>query len=561
MFYNNQIDLLAGIDCPGIGFDDLMEQQQSNSHLVLLPCNPPSSPLSTFIPTDEDLGNAGRFAHYLTDATGAIGIKPLTINLPTSTEQVVEFFNSVVKQGESVTVQGTRSGIVRASIPTENTHILSLDRMTGLIGTRTDEAGNNFIRVQSGTTLNKLHQLIEQNFPGYFYPVDPTYQDAAIGGNVSTNASGKHTLAYGSTRQNVSGLTAVLPDGGVLQINRGEHNPCDRELELISIDGKSRVLKIDTDVIVPSGKSSIGPHCHRNVDVIDMLIGAEGTLGVITEVEVKLLPKPKHHLYSTSFFNNQNEAFAFAKELKCIFEKENITLTALEFIDENSLRIAKATSNQVEFKEEAKGAVFFDVASNFKGEDPTDCEQISKAIDLAVALYEKHNGLTEASGFDNDSLKFFTVLREAVPVGINSQITRVKQQIPEAHKVSLDMTVPFEKIEEIYEYYKQLFESSKIAGYIFGHFGSGHLHVNVIPNSSQQFREFKEKTYFEIAEKIISLGGSIAGEHGIGREKVKLMHLQFSDEELVQLKAVKDFFDPHGILNPGVLYPQTKTSP
>ena len=157
------------------------------------------------------------------------------------------------------------------------------------------------------------------------------------------------------------------------------------------------------------------------------------------------------------------------------------------------------------------------------------------------------------AGFDSSDLEAMKAFRHALPERINSIIGHRKLNIPDLTKVGTDMAVPIGALAEMHDEYRQRLEEAHIEYCIFGHIGNSHLHVNILPRSMDEL-ETAYALYTDFARRAVALGGSVAGEHGIGRLKKKFMDIQYNRQELELMKEVKRFFDPEGTLNPGVLY-------
>jgi D-lactate dehydrogenase (cytochrome) len=198
--------------------------------------------------------------------------------------------------------------------------------------------------------------------------------------------------------------------------------------------------------------------------------------------------------------------------------------------------------------EDAAAAVYVEIG--FKDEPELDA--IYDALREAAA----HAGLDPAhswAGFTDKDLEEMKRLRHAVPETVNSIIGQRKARVPELHKVGTDMSVPLDGLPEMMGFYRRLLGAAGLEFVIFGHIGDGHVHVNILPRTAGELEQ-AEDLYMDFAREAVRLGGSVAAEHGIGRIKRKFLPIQFADEDVAAMRAVKAAFDPAGTLNPGVLF-------
>jgi D-lactate dehydrogenase (cytochrome) len=280
-----------------------------------------------------------------------------------------------------------------------------------------------------------------------------------------------------------------------------------------------------------------------------MLIGSEGTLAGIAEVEVRLTTRPKNRLYFTQFFDSVDTAFDFATSVQRI----GLSILALEFVDQNSIKIisncaARQSCKTIQsIKPNDSAAVFLDITYD----NPSDLEDIYEKLQTELDSFGVDTSRSLAGTEDRD-LQDFKVFRHAIPENINALVASRKKNMPSLYKISTDMSVNPEKLKEIFDFYNMTLSQMKIDHFIFGHFGDAHLHLNVVPNSLEQLNKF-QSIYAEFAKKVVQCGGAVAGEHGIGRVKKHFLPIQYNSEELEQLKLIKSFFDPNWLLNPGVL--------
>lgn len=491
---------------------------------------------------------ADRFSSYLSDESKLRGEVPQSISLPQTVEQLSDVLASHHAANQPTAISARRTGVVGGCVPFGRTNLVSLERLNGVLGSGTDEkTGEPYLSVLSGTQLSTIDEYLAANLPGWYYPVDPTCRDAAIGGNISTNAAGMRSFFYGSTRKWVRGLSVVLSDGGVINFRRGEVTAEGGRLKIEARNGLREFL--GRPIRVPDTKHSIGYHFSDGVDLADIFVAAEGTLGAIAAAEIRLAPRPRKRLYYLQFFNDQSAAFNFAAKI----QSAPLSILAVEFLDSRSLAIAathpgrQAARALQALRPEFNGAVFLDIMLD----SDADLDRAHDLLAAEAAAAGADIDQSIAGGEDRDLAEIKT-LRHAIPEMINKLVAKRKLDIPRLHKYSTDMAVPITARAEIFAFYERVLGKLGLDFFIFGHFGSGHLHVNVVPKSEKELDDFLA-VYLDFGREVIRLGGSVAGEHGIGRVKKEFLKLQYTAQELETLRGIRTFFDPNWLLNPGVL--------
>ncbi len=539
---------------------------------------------------------------YLRDESRLPGEPPRRIYFPASTLEVSAAVEEIRARGERLTISGARTGIVGGAANHGAENILSLERLCPppRLERRAGSGGDPggwLLRVGAGLTHARLLEFLGAanaggsggeggRVPGrggrggtppaqpaspLFYPVDPTELSASLGGNAATDASGARTLHYGSTRRWLEGLTVVLADGGVLRLRRGERLAREGWFELGRRGGRFERLRLEP-VRVPATKHVAGYPLREDMDLIDLFIGSEGTLGIVTELELRLLEQEGERLYLCLFLPEATEVGELVRQLKAAGAGGPaggaasagsraapaggpFALLALEYMDGASLELLRGyrreagdASGVPALPPEARGALYLEAA--YAGQEAL--EEATARLGGLLAGY----GLSledSWAGFDEESRERMKRFRHALPERINSIIGRRQRGMPGLTKVSTDMAVPDEALPAMLETYRGALAGAGLEHAIFGHIGNGHLHVNVLPRSPRELAAARE-LYGLFARRAVELGGSVSGEHGIGRLKKDFLRIQYSEEELRRLRAVKDFLDPEGRLNPGVLF-------
>jgi len=477
--------------------------------------------------------------NYLTDSSNMPGGNAESLLIPESADEIAAILSDANEQGISVTISGARTGTVGGAIPYGG-YVISLERLNKI--KRIDKDAKTAV-VEPGVVLGDLQKAVEAD--GLFYPPDPTEWSCQIGGTVATNASGARSFKYGATREYVERLTVVLASGEIVNIRRGEY-----------VSSDEGVIKIgETSIKVPTYER---PNVRKNVsgyfnaqplDAIDLFVGSEGTLGVITEIELSLLDKPDGFFSGIVFFTNRGDLLSFVEETRDLsisnhkFEISNlIDATLIEYFDRNSLRFI---SEKFPETPDVAGAIFFEQ------ETTTDTE------DAVLArwneLLEKHNADLENSWFatnaqDREKMRAF---RHALPLAANERYSRSGFR-----KISSDMAVPVAEFRSLLKFYEDQCGPSGIDHVIFGHIGDCHLHLNLFPKSIEE-NERARHIYGRCIAHAIMLGGCVSAEHGIGKLKRKYLAAMMGERYLNEMTEIKRAVDPKGILGRGNMFDES----
>jgi D-lactate dehydrogenase (cytochrome) len=484
--------------------------------------------------------------NYLTDASNMAGGFADKLFIPESAEELAEILYESNKNKIPVTISGARTGTVSGAIPFGG-NLISLEKLNKIKEINLD---NHFTIVECGVLLSDLQREVEAR--KLFYPPDPTEWSCQIGGTVATNASGARSFRYGATRNFVEHLEIVLADGEVLDLRRGEVFSKDGFIKLETRSGKKICAKVPTYCQPSTRKNASGYFSSEKVDAIDLFVGSEGTLGVITEIQLKILVKPEGFLSGIVFFNEEKDLLAFVEEARKIsFETRNIhslnteykiqiDAALLEYFDGNSLEFIKAKFPET--PENMAGAIFFEQETTGVSEDIL--------FEQWNALFEKHNAAIDDSWFTTTEtdLQKMRDFRHALPVAVNERIVKYKQR-----KVGTDMAVPDENFASFLKFYKQKLNESGLDYVIFGHIGDCHLHANILPENAEESSKAKH-LYGRFVAQAVMLGGTVSAEHGIGKLKKHYLHTMFGERFLSEMAELKRAFDPNGILNRGNIF-------
>ena len=498
------------------------------------------------------------YSDYLNDESKLQGSIPEKIFFPRTSLEVAFVVKEAIKNNKKISISGSRTGIVGGAVPVESEYLISLENLLSKPVVYYNNKKKCWaVKVNAGVKLEDLQKYFRKreyktskDLPdNLYFPVDPTEITASIGGMVAANASGARTLFYGPTRNWVLGLTIVLSDSTILKIKRDENYIGD-DLFFINLNNKKIKVGIP-EINIPETKHVAGYYLKKNMDLIDVFIGGEGTLGIITEVDLKVEYLKKHCLYLSIFFQNDNY-----KDFVYRIKKSNIIKPlAIEFLDQKSIKLLKEykeeqgeASGVPEFPDKIESVIYIEIGF----ENEIEFEKNYKEL---ASIFKNLNIPIESTwaGFSRNDLDNMKKFRHALPERINMLISQKKRDFPEITKVGTDMAVPDQSLEEIMNFYKNSLNLVGLEYYIFGHIGNGHLHVNIIPNNINDLKKAKE-IYKDFAKKVVSLNGSIAAEHGIGRLKKDFLTIQFTEQEISAMRKIKNKLDPYRILNPGVLW-------
>ena len=468
-----------------------------------------------------------QFENYLSDAANINGDCD-KVYFPETKEDVIQIFKEANNKNEKVTISASRTGLTGGSIP-ENGALISTEKLNKILSV--DLVDKNVI-VEPGVLLSDLQQFVESK--RLFYPPDPTEINSSIGGNVSTNASGARTFKYGSTRDYVEEIELILPTGKELNIKRGEYF-FDEYKFSISLENSQIEITLP-NYEMPKVKHAAGYFAKNNMDLIDLFIGAEGTLGLITKIKLKLIDLPVQILSMIVFFEAEENSFSFIDEIKqkCKDEKSKINLREIEFFDCNTLNVLK--SDYPNIPENSKSAVW--IEQEIEGNEDEILEEI---ISLIVANKGNEDKIWFAiDEKDRDELRQF---RHAIALKVNDIISARGLK-----KVGTDNAVPDQKFSEFYYFTCNLIKQNDLDYVVYGHIGNSHLHFNMLPKTSEELKLSRE-LYGKICEFSVKLGGTISAEHGIGKFKREYLLAMFGENNILQMAKLKKTIDPNMILN------------
>ncbi|MCR4435933.1 MAG: FAD-binding oxidoreductase [Clostridiales bacterium] len=518
------------------------------------------------------------YEEFLKDESRSAGCAQ-SISFPQSEEDIKRILTQLKENGEQVTVQGARTGITAGAVP-RGGHILNLSRMNKITGLRCHRDGKSFLlTVQPGVLLKDIRQAVAQktfnvegwsgesmealellkNSKAYFFPPDPTETSASIGGMAACNASGARSFKYGSTREYIESLRILLVDGSALYLRRGVEKARGRLFNLL-LDTGTLLEGTLPDYGMPDVKNASGYYVKEGMDLIHLFIGSEGTLGILTEIEIRLIPAPPYAWGITAFFPSEEGAVDFVRALR----GESVDFltsplvdkpAAIEFFDCNALNLLRgqkesnpAFSEIPALPPEYHTAVYFE----YDGEDENRLEDMAaRAVEALTECGGSEDATWLATGpREMEKMHFF---RHAVPEAVNlliGQRNRVNRSIT---KLGTDMAVPDHKLGEVMALYNQSLAASGLKYVKFGHIGNNHIHVNILSDSAEEYDRGRE-LYLDWGDRVARMGGTVSAEHGIGKLKVEMLRKMYGHEAVRQMLRLKRLFDPDGRLNRGNLF-------
>jgi D-lactate dehydrogenase (cytochrome) len=497
-----------------------------------------------------------RHLDYLHDESRLNG-KAGTIAFPGDEGEVCEVVSAVAREGGSITVQGARTGVAGGAVPAGGC-VLNLSRLNRMDASLLDQG---ILKVQPGVCLADLRVVALEK--GMLFPPDPTETTASIGGMVATNASGAMSFFYGPTRQWIEALRVVLADGSVLALRRGECQAVGRRFSLLAESGHE-IRGLLPGYVLPPVKSAAGYYAAEGMDLIDLFIGMEGTLGIITEAQLRLIPQPAAVGGLTLFLPSGAAALAFTRLARgeTVNGRSGLAVrpVAIEYFNHdtlNLLRRMKAEGRGAEAVPSLPSRYHTAIYLEFHGADGDAVEKAAvAALEAAVAV----GGSDEDSWYattphDLETQKAF---RHAVPESVNALIGERQKTERGITKLGTDMSVPDAALEPVMAMYEADLASAGLESVIFGHIGNNHVHVNILPRTMAEY-DCGKALYQAWARRVVVMGGSVSAEHGIGKLKTPLLALMFGEAGIAQMRAVKRVFDPMNVLNPGVLFERTSS--
>jgi D-lactate dehydrogenase (cytochrome) len=503
---------------------------------------------------------------YLEDAAHFPGGHAAGIVFPRTLDDVVE----AVLSSRALLPIGAQSSLTGGATPMGET-ILSTSRMNRIV-----EVARDRITVEPGVSVAAMQDALAA--VDAWFPPAPTFTGATAGGIVATNAAGAATFKYGSTRTWVEAVTIVLADGTVLDVARGRQQATGGRFVLETRAGQ-RVVPVPTYRMPAVAKRSAGYHAEPGMDLIDLFIGSEGTLGVVARVTFRaaspapamalaLVPCPTERAGIELVSRLRAASLATRRDR----DERGIDVAAIEHMDGRSIRIleedgvdrrhnlafppatAMALLIQLELHPGTRPDTVRREVEDALTSDPPDSSivRFCRLLDDAGLLAVTELALPGQARRVQD----FLAAREAVPVGVNQRVGAARRaRDARIEKTAADMIVPFERFAEMMDVYRAGFESRGLDYAVWGHISDGNVHPNVIPRTFDDVVKGKE-AILEFGREVVRFGGCPLAEHGVGRSPVKqtLLRQLYGDAGVEEMRAVKRALDPGCRLAPGVLF-------
>jgi glycolate oxidase len=438
-------------------------------------------------------------AAYAYDAWGASGERhlPDAVVFPASTEEVAGVVSVCAVHHVPIIPRGAGTGYAAGASPSQGGVILSLARLNRVLGVETEALR---LHAQAGAITAGIHAHAAAS--GLYYPPDPgSSSTCTIGGNVACNAAGPHTLRYGVTADFVAGITAVLSDGRIVRLGEG-------------------------------GDASAS-------GLLSLMVGSEGTLGVITEVLLRLVPAPKARSTLAAMFTSMDRAAAAVAEITAA----GIVPAALEFLDDAALAAVRRAGG---------GDVGGDAAALLIVELEGDPAAVGADTDAASGAITRAGASQLQRATEPGQAQRLWAARKAVSAAV------AKVQIG---KVNEDVVVPRDRVAELVAHTRTLGTKHQLQVVNFGHLGDGNVHATFLidPRIDGQ-RARADAAAGELFETVLNMGGSLSGEHGVGAAKLEYVERQLGPGTVELMRRIKGALDPRGVLNPGKKVPPSQSS-
>jgi D-lactate dehydrogenase (cytochrome) len=495
------------------------------------------------------------------------------IVFPEDTAAAAVAIRRAAREGLPITIQGARTGIAGGAVP-QGGLILSTERMNRPLGF--SAAGVPALSVQAGMSLEALGSFLNRGLPpedwnagdkaafreqarSLRFPPNPTETSATLGGAFSCNARGPNSPRWGAVGDHVRALTWITPQGEIWNIDRGRFRFDETGCPLPSGG------RLSCDTTLPAAGSRL-LHPRPGLDLLDFLAGSEGLAGLAAELTLTLRPLPASAWGVVYFFEHEKSALDFAETLREQLARKRKrtpggeTLTTLEYYDRPSLELLRNPALQnaalrrlPPLNPHAEAAVQVELEADLEtlsAADNTDgADALESLLTEQLALFLVAGGREEDTwaAASPPELEKIRTLRHAVPELINTEIDRLRRELPELTKTAADYQVPPELTAAYRETYRRDLEAAGLRGLVFGHYAEGRLHVNLLPETGEELR--RARTLMDRwAALAVQDGGLLVAENGTGRLKRDLLCRHLPPERLEQIRAILRTLDPQNIL-------------
>jgi D-lactate dehydrogenase (cytochrome) len=512
--------------------------------------------------TDPDL-----LHRYLEDAAHFPGGHALAVVRPSSIEEVAAAITAAAR----ALVVGAQSSLTGGATPSGDV-VISTERL------RTVTMAGERVIVGPGVTLESLQQQLAVDHR--WLPPVPTFLGATAGGAASTNAAGAATFKYGTMRNWIEGIALVLPDGELLELHRGEVSASESgRFELTTARGTTVIAR--PDIRMPDvPKCSAGYYSAPGMDLVDLFVGSEGTLGAIVSVTFRVAPRPSAVCWALVPVPEESRAIALVEALRRAAQEtwrkrdpRGVDVAAIEHIDRRALDILKEDGVdrrlnvtvpagtavvllvQVELSAAAAARDLWSDISNARAADAPDTPLVRfcRLLDDHAALEDTELVLPD----DATRRAALVEFREATPASVNRRVALAQAQVDRRiHKTAADSVVAFDRFADMMATCRRLFAERGVDLAVWGHISDGNVHPNVVPRSYADI-EAGKAIMLELGREVIAMGGSPLAEHGVGRSPMKqqLLQMLYGEEGIASMQRVKHAIDRRWKLARGVLFP------
>ena len=505
-------------------------------------------------------------ARFLEDAAHYPGGHASGVVRPRSVEEL----SAVLRAPRPMLAVGAQSSLTGGATPAGDL-IIATDFLNTI-----DDRGDR-VHVGAGVTLQALQDFLGKT--GRWLPPVPTYLGAFAGGAVATGAAGAATFKYGTVREWVQGLTVVLAGGDLLELSRGECAASTAGVFEIDTSSGTRIIALPALTMPDVPKKSAGYFIKPGMDLIDLFIGSEGTLGVIADVTFKTAPLPGGLCRAFVPVPTERDGIALVDELRRealrTWRSGNLNgldISAIEHIDARSIDVVHEDGIDrrldIHLPPGMSMVLLIDLELSATCAAGDLWREIESALELAAGdspltrfcrILNRYHVLDDAEitlPGDRGRAAAFAELREAVPSGVNRRVALARQRDEAISKTAADMIVPFHRFGDMMAVCRRLFAERDLDLAVWGHISDGNVHPNVIPRTADDVRRGLE-AITALGDAVIEMGGCPLAEHGVGRNPVKqqLLRRLYGGAGVDAMRAIKLSLDPHDILARGVIFP------
>ncbi|MHB1052675.1 MAG: FAD-binding oxidoreductase [Thiobacillus sp.] len=444
--------------------------------------------------TDRVFTDAATCTLYAHDETPR-HVEPDAVLFPSSHDDVAALARIAFEHRIALTPRGAGSGNVGGALPAPGSVVVSFECMKRVLEFDPD---NRLIVVESGVVTEEIDRIARS--AGLFYPPDPgSSAYCRIGGNLAMNAAGPRAVKYGVTRDFVLGLRAVTGSG----------------------------QEIRTGCRTTKGVTGY--------DLSRLLVGSEGTLALITEATLKLLPAPETVATLRVCYASNRDALDAVSRIM----RQSVMPCALEFMDHRAIDAIRPTGAADDLPSGTRALLMVE-ADGAK-------EEVPRQIAILEKVLAGQGLLNIKSGFNHDDIKLLWTARKS----LSQAVKRIAPL-----KLNEDVVVPISQLADFVDFIDEIAHEHQLAVVSFGHAGNGNLHVNLMVHPDDRGEMARAHAALDaIMQRVLELGGTLSGEHGIGTEKRRFVALEIDSATMAVMRSIKQQFDPHQLLNPGKLFP------